>query len=100
MTIQKQLSEMTKITKQNMGVGMSQNQTILPYYLRQHCHRQLEQQLLQQLEQQQRRLRRRRQQQQQQQQQQLDLLRRQRLRCQCLQMMKTCCITKAQVQVI
>ena len=95
MTIQKQLSEMTKITKQNMGVGMSQNQTILPYYLRQHCHRQLEQQLLQQLQQQQRRRRRRRQQQ-----QQLDLLRRQRLRCQCLQMMKTCCITKAQVQVI
>ena len=100
MTIQKQLSEMTKITKQNMGVGMSQNQTILPYYLRQHCHRQLEQQLLQQLQQQQRRLRRRRRLRQQQQQQQLDLLLRQRLRCQCLQMMKTCCITKAQVQVI
>ena len=57
MTIQKQLSEMTKITKQNMGVGMNQNQTIFPYYLRQHCHRrqrvqQLVQQHLQQQQQQ------------------------------------------------
>ena len=56
MTIQKQLSEMTKITKQNMGVGMNQNQTIFPYYLRQHCHRrqrvrQLVQQHLQQQQQ-------------------------------------------------
>ena len=65
MTIQKQLSEMMKITKQNMGVAMSQNQTIFPHQLRQHYHRQQRaQQLLQQ--------------QQRQQLQQLDLLRQQR----------------------
>ena len=78
MTIQKQLSEMTKITKQNMGVGMSQKQTILPYYLQQHCHRrQLEQQLLLQhllQQQQQHLLQQQLQQLQQLQQQQLDLL--------------------------
>ena len=68
MTIQKQLSEMMKITKQNMGVAMSQNQTIFPHQLRQHCHRQQRvQQLVQQLLQQR-----------QQQLQQLDLLRQQR----------------------
>jgi hypothetical protein len=56
MTIKKQLSEMTKTTKQIMGVAMSQNQTILPHQLGQHCHRQkLEQQHLQQLVQQQQR---------------------------------------------
>ena len=75
MTIQKQLSEMTKITKQNMGVGMNQNQTIFPYYLRQHCHRrQLEQQLLLQHLQQQLLQEQQQQQLQQQQLQQLDLL--------------------------
>ena len=62
---------MTKTTKQIMGVAMSQNQTILPNQLGQHCHRQkLEQQQLQQLVQQQQR--------QEQQLQQLNLLRQQR----------------------